>query len=189
MADELQAVRSRLGSYFDTNTNIANQCVINALCITLSGLRMGEAITSIDVVAHGDRFTVTNDGPGLLLEPRNGVPSATELMTELKACHRHPGHIGFETRICRNGLAVVNAVSKSARVVTGQGKAMVQKFSVGRPVSAFAAVDAEMTGTRIDFELDRRWIGTPQFDLPQIELAVASIGVDLSGVSFTVKDS
>lgn len=189
MADELQAVRSRVGSYFDTSGNMRNQCVLNSLCLVMSSIRMGEPVSKIEIVASGDRFSVTDDGPGLLIVSKNGIPSATEYMTELKACHRHPGHAGLEDRICGHGLATVNAISSTARVVTGTGIATMQKFSVGRPMSAPSETKAELKGTRFDFELDKRSIGGPAFDLGKLEVDIASIGVSLDGVTVTVKDS
>jgi len=190
MADELQAVRSRLGAYFDTSGSVRDQCVANATCVALSAIRMGAEITEISVVASGDKFTVTHNGPGLSVNADRGVPGAQEMMTVLGACHRHPGHTGLESTLCKSGLAAVTAISASARVVTRDGgKTMVQKYSVGRPVADFTAVDAEMEGTRLDFELDKRWAGSGAFDLSMIEMRVRSVGVDLNGVTLSFKDS
>lgn len=190
MADELQAVRARLGTYFDKGGSIKDQCVVNALCLTLAALRMGEEITEIGVVAAGEKFTVTNNGAGLPVEAAKGIPGAETMMTSLNACHKHPGHAGLEAHICKSGLAAVTAISASARVVTRNGaRTLVQKYSVGRPTGEFQQVDAEMQGTRLDFELDKRWSGGGGFDLPAIEVRVRSLGVDLEGVTFTLKDS
>lgn len=190
MADELQAVRARLGTYFDTNTSIKDQCVVNALCLTLAAVRMGEEITEIGVIAQGDSFTVTNDGDGLGVEPAKGVPGAEMMMTSIGACHKHPGHAGLDALICKSGLAAINAISATARVVTrNDGRTLVQKYSIGRPTAEFAQVGAEMSGTRLDFELDKRWSGGGDFDLAAIELRIRSLGVSLDGVTFTLKDS
>jgi len=189
--DELQAVRARLGSYYDTNKSIRDQAVVNALCIALAEVRMQAGITKIAVVAAGDKFSITTDGPPLpTLKPNKFLPDAETLMTELRSCHQHPGHAGFEANVCGHGIAVVNAISNSARVITGSGvTAQVQKYSVGQPLGGFGEVKARVNGTRLEFELDKRWSGSSAFDLAAIELHVNSIGVALGGVDLTFKDS
>lgn len=189
--EELQAVRARIGSYFDTSKSIRDQAVVNAMCLSLSEVRMQSGITKIVVVAAGDEFSITNDSIALPTDtPTKSLPDAETLMTELKACHQHPGHAGFEDLICSSGLAAVNAISASARVITGTGaKAKVQKYSVGKPLSGFTEVKAQVDGTRLDFELDKRWVGSGSFDLSAIELQVRSMGVQLDGVALTFKDS
>lgn len=188
--DELQAVRARIGSYFNTSENIKNQCALNALCLSLAEVRMSTGITRIDVVASGDRLSVSNDAPPLSIEATKTMPTAESLFTDLRSCHAHPGHAGFEAVLCKGGIATVNAISASSRIITGTGdKAMVQKFSVGKPLGGFNEVSAAVNGTRLDFELDKRWSGGGDFDLAAIEVAVRSVGVDLQGIEMTVKDS
>jgi len=189
--DELQAVRARLGSYFDINKSIRDQAVVNALCVFLAEVRMQTGITKIAVVASGDEFSITTDGPPLPTE-RAGklLPDAETIFTQLKACHAHPGQDGFSDAVRGHGIAAVNAISKTARVITGAGAtALVQKYSVGQPLGNFSEAKARVNGTRLDFELDRRWSGSGDFDLAAIELEVRSIGVALDGVELTFKDS
>lgn len=152
---------------------------------------MQTGISKIAVVASGDKFSITTDGPPLPTDKANKFfPPAEALFTELKACHKHPGHAGFEAAVCANGIAVVNAISSSARVITGSGPtAMVQKYSVGQSLGNFTEVKAKVDGTRLEFELDKRWSGSDQFDLAAIELEVRSVGVALDGVALTFKDS
>jgi len=189
--DQLQAVRSRVGSYFDSTLSVKDHCVVNALCLSLAEVRMRAGVTRIAVVANGLNFSVTNDGPALSVDrPVKGVPNVETLMTNLHACHQHPGHSGFEADMCRNGLAVVNAISNSARVITGSGStAMVQKFSVGNSLGPATEVKAEVNGNRFEFELDKRWSASDDFDLPAIEAKVRSIGVALDGVNLTFSNS
>ena len=66
---------------------------------------------------------------------------------------------------------------------------MVQKYSVGQSLGNFTEVKAKVDGTRLEFELDKRWSGSDQFDLAAIELEVRSVGVALDGVALTFKDS
>jgi len=190
--NELQAVRARIGTYFDTdkaNLSIKDQCVVNALCLSLAEVRMGAGVSRIAVVADGDNISVTNDGAALPIgQTRKGLAPAESLLTDLRACHSHPGHAGFEAALCAHGLAVVNAVSSSARIITGSGTtAMVQKYSVGKPLGPFTEANAKVNGTRLEFELDKRWSGGGKFDLPAIEVHVRSIGVALEGVQLTFK--
>ena len=161
------------------------------MCLSLSEVRMQTGITKIAVVAAGLSISVTNDAPELPTgKAGKFLPDAETLMTELKACHLHPGHAGFEDLICGSGIAAVNAISATARVITGSGStAMVQKYSVGQPVGAFSEVKAKVNGTRLDFELDKRWIDSGKFDLSAIELQIRSMGVQLDGVELTFKDS
>lgn len=189
--DELQAVRARIGSFFDTKASIRDQAVVNALCIALAEVRMQTGVTKIAVVASGDKFSITTDGPPLPIHRANKfLPDAQTLMTSLKSCHQHPGHAGFEANVCAHGIAVVNAISNSSRIITGSGvTAQVQKYSVGQPLGGFSEVKANVNGTRLDFELDKRWSGSSAFDLAAIELQVNSIGVALGGVDLTFKDS
>ena len=189
--DELQAVRARVGSYFNTDKSIRDQAVVNAMCLSLAEVRMRTGITKIAVDASGDSISVTTDGPPLPTEKANKFfPDAETLFTELKACHKHPGHAGFEAAVCANGIAVVNAISSDARIITGAGStAMVQKYSVGQPLGGFSEVKAKVNGTRLEFDLDKRWSGSDKFDLAAIELQVRSIGVALDGVALTFKDS
>lgn len=188
--DELQAVRARLGSYFDTSGSIKDQCVANAMCLALADVRMNTGVTRIEVIAHDDKITIKNDGPALPVDKsHDGIPPMEQLFTNLRACHAHSGHAGFEADLCRGGIAAVNAISNTARVVTGTGPtSMVQKFSVGRPLGGLQEVKAEVNGTRLDFELDKRW-ASGKFDLAAIELRIRSIGVVLDGVELTFKDS
>ena len=188
--EELQAVRARIGSYFNTGESIKDQCVVNSLCLSLSEVRMNTGITRIDVVASGESISIYNDAPPLAVEGTKVMPSIESLMTDLGACHAHPGHAGFEAALCKHGIATVTAISSKARVITGTGPtAMVQKFSVGKPLGPAKEAKAAVNGTRLDFELDKRWSGGGSFDLAGIEVAVHSIGVNLEGVELTFKDS
>ena len=188
--EQLQAVRSRIGSYFNTDKSIKDQCVVNALCLSLSEARMLTGISKIAVVVADDSFSITNDGTPLPIgKAEKGFGPAEALLTELEACHQHPGHTGLEALTCAHGIAVVNAISASARVITGKGTtAHVQKYSVGKPLGTFSEVKANVNGTRLDFELDKRW-ADGRFDLAAIELEVRSLGVVLDGVDLTFKDS
>lgn len=188
--EQLQAVRSRLGSYFNTDKSIKDQCVVNALCLSLSEARMRTGISKIAVVAAGDKFSITNDGSPLPTDrAEKGFGPAETLLTDLEACHRHRGHSGLEALCCPHGIAVVNAISASSRVITGSGStAHVQKYSVGQPLGNFSEVKASVNGTRLDFELDKRW-ADGKFDLSAIEVEVRSLGVVLDGVDLTFKDS
>ena len=188
--DELQVVRARLGSYFDRDTSIKDQCVVNAMCLSLADVRMQTGISKVVVVASGDSFSITNDAPPLPIDrPGQLVDTAETLMTKLHTCHKHPGHDGFDNLICASGVAAVNAISNSARVITGSGStAMVQKYSVGRPLNDFNEVKAKVNGTRLDFELDKRWTDG-DFDLSAIEAKVRSLGVLLDGVNLSFKAS
>ena len=164
--------------------------MVNALCLSLSEVRMATGITRIDVTASGDSISVYNDAPPLSIEGTKSMPSAESLFTDLRACHSHPGHAGFEEALCKSGIAVVNAISSGSRIITGTGPtALVMKFSVCKPLGGFKEAKATVNGTRLDFELDKRWAGSDKFDLAAIELAVQSIGVNLEGVELTFKDS
>ncbi len=189
-AKDLQTVRSRIGVHFDTNGNIRNQCVRAALCVSLTGAHQGE-VTTIDVVASGNEFIITDDGPGISLDALPGrEPMAQEIMSLLGGCGEHKPHPQYAELLCSTSIAEVNAISSAASLATMiDGVAWAQKYSFGEPSAPFKQVNRTSPGNRFRFELDKRYAGSDDFDFVSLDKEIRAIGLKLDSTEITFRES
>lgn len=189
-AKDLQTVRSRIGVHFDKKGNVRNQCLMAALCVSLTDAHQG-LVTEIDIVATGNEFVITDDGPGMSLESLPGRdPMAEEIMSMLGGCAEHKPHPQYAELLCTISIAEVNAISSTASVATMiDGVAWAQKYSFGEPAAPFRQVNRTSPGNRFRFELDKRFVGSDDFDFATLDEKVRSIGLKLDGTKITYRES
>ena len=189
-AKDLQTVRSRLGVHFDKKGNIRNQCLRAVMCVSLTAAHEGH-VTTIDVVADGNEFTVTDDGPGLSLDFLPGrEPIAQEMMSLIGGCAEHKPHPQYADLLCQRSIAEVGAISGTSSLVTMiNGVAWAQKYSFGVPSADFKKVKRESPGSRFRFDLDKRYAGSKPFDFDALEKEIRSIGLKLEGTELNFSKS
>ncbi len=189
-AKDLQLVRSRVGVHFDRDGNIRNQCLQAVLCVALCDAHQG-LVSNISIVASGNEFTVTDDGPGLSLKALpNRDPKAQEMMTRIGACGEHKPHPQYGELLCSRSIAEVNAISTEASLVTMiDGVPWAQKYTFGADSAPFKKVNRTSPGTRFRFVLDKRYAGSEAFDFTAVDRAIRSIGLKLENTKITYDES
>ena len=188
-AKDLQTVRSRLGVHFDKKGNMRNQCLRAVLCVSLTDAHQG-LVSEIDIVASGNEFIVTDDGPGLRLDALPGRdPMAQEVMTMLGGCGEHKPHPQYAELLCGTSIAEVAAISSEASLATMiKDVAWAQKYSFGEPSAPFKQVNRTSPGNRFRFELDKRYIGGPDFDFDALDKDIRAIGLKLDGTEINYRE-
>lgn len=189
-AKDLQTVRSRIGVHFDKNGNIRNQCLRAVLCVSLTDAHQG-LVSTIDVIASGNEFIVTDDGPGLSLDALPGRdPLAQEVMSLIGGCGEHKPHPQYAELLCSTSIAEVNAISNAASLATMiDGVAWAQKYSFGEPGAPFKQVNRTSRGNRFRFELDKRYVGSADFDFNALDDEIRSIGLKLDATEINYRES
>ncbi len=185
-AKDLQSVRSRVGVHFDKKGNIPNQCLRAVLCVSLTAAHEGK-VTEINVEADGNEFIVTDNGPGLSLTALPGRrPPAEEIMSLIGACGEHKPHPQYAELLCSISIAEVAAISSTSSLATMiDGVAWAQKYSFGEPSGDFREVKRSSPGNRFRFELDKRYIGSSDFDFPAIDKEIRAIGLKLENTEIS----
>lgn len=188
-AKDLQTVRSRAGVHFDKNGNIRNQSLRAVLCVSLTDAHQG-LVTEIKVVANGNEFIVTDDGPGISLDSLPGRdPVAQEMMSLIGGCGEHKPHPQYAELLCGTSIAEVNAISCAASLATMiDGEAWAQKYSFGEPSAPFKQVNRTSPGSRFRFELDKRYAGSKPFDFEALDKEIRSIGLKLENTKITYSE-
>ncbi len=189
-AKDLQAVRSRLGVHFDTSGNLRNQCLLSVLCVSLTDAHQG-LVTAIDIVASGNEFVITDNGPGLSLEALPGRdPIAQEVMSLIGGCGEHKPHPQYAELLCSTSIAEVNAISTVATLATMiDGVAWAQKYAFGEPSAPFKQVNRTSPGNRFRFELDKRYVGSAAFDFEALDSGIRGVGLKLDATEITYRES
>lgn len=189
-AKDLQTVRSRLGVHFDKNGNVRNQCLRAALCVSLTDAHQG-LVTEIDVMANGNEIIIVDNGPGISLESLPGRESiAEETMSLIGGCGEHKPHPQYGDLLCSTSIAEVNAISSTASLATMvDGVAWAQKYTFGEAAGPFRKVDRTSPGSRFRFELDKRFVGSDDFDFVALDKEIRAIGLKLDGTNITYRDS
>ncbi len=188
-AKDLQTVRSRVGVHFDKNGNVRNQALRAVLCVSLTEAHQGN-VSEIDIVASGNEFIVTDDGPGLSLDALPGrKPMAQEIMSLLGGCGEHKPHPQYADLLCATSIAEVAAISCEASLATMiNGVAWAQKYSFGEPSADFKQVNRTSPGNRFRFDLDKRYVSGGKFDFDALDKEIRSIGLKLEGTEITYRE-
>lgn len=183
----LEAVRKRPEMYVGP-TPALTDFVFDAMCLALTEGHCGTC-TEISVHVEGTKFTVVDNGIGLSLEVgRYGMPFAEAAMTVLEACRDHKEHERLKHEFCGIGLAVVNALSKSASVVSSDGdRSFQQAYVVGTPQGDFEQLPAARPrGTVLTFEIDEAYLDDTVFDAARLRSRIEEADADLSRVKIAI---
>ena len=192
-SESLEAVRKRPGMYVGPSPDLTN-FVFEAMCLALSEGHCGSC-SSIAVRVDGAKFSVSDNGLGISLEVgSDGVSFAEAAMTILHACRDRGEHERVKRELCGAGLAAVNALSKSASVVSSNGeRSFRQTYVQGVPQSDFAELTRPLQrGTVLTFEIDEAYLAHAVFDdaelrfrIDQAEINVGEVAISIEDVSFT----
>ncbi|MEO0852721.1 MAG: hypothetical protein AAFY15_04370 [Cyanobacteria bacterium J06648_11] len=155
-----------MGSLDDPAT--CNCFITEALCDSFDRIVSGTC-TEVAIAISGDRVTVANNGPGVSMKPDDsGTPLAEKLMTALFACRHLKDNETIGNDVCRNGIAVINALSSQCTVDNKiDGRHWQQHYKRGVPDSPFVDLRATSeSGFAIQFTPDTEFIPTLSYDLP-----------------------
>ncbi|MEO1131786.1 MAG: hypothetical protein AAFX40_03670 [Cyanobacteria bacterium J06639_1] len=164
-----ESVRRRPEQYIGSlDESAACNCfIMEALCDSFDNIVSGTC-TKVDITISHDRVTVANNGSGVSMTPdNNGTPLAEKLMTALFACRHAKVNETIGNDVCRNGIAVINALSSQCTVDNKiYGRHWQQHFTRGVPDSPFADLGATSeSGFTIQFTPDVEFIPTPSYDI------------------------
>lgn len=183
----LEAVRKRHEMYVGP-TSALTDFVFDAMCLALTEAHCGTC-SEISVRVDGTKFSVLDNGLGLSLEVgRFGRPFAEAAMTVLHACRDHKEHERLKHEFCGIGLAVVNALSKSASVMSSNGeRSFKQTYIVGTPQGEFEQLPEPLPGgTVLAFEIDEAYLHDPRFDAARLRSRIEEADADFSRVQITI---
>ncbi len=184
----LEAVRKRPEMYVGTTPGLID-FVFDAMCLALTEGHCGTC-TEISVQVDGTKFTVLDNGVGLSLEVGpHGMPFAEAAMTVLGACRDHKEHERLKHEFCGIGLAVVNALSKSASVISSDGeRSFRQAYLVGMPQGDFEKMPQALPrGTVLTFEIDEAYLDDKGFDAERLRSRIEDVDADLSPVKIAIE--
>ena len=183
----LEAVRKRHEMYVGP-TPALTDFVFDAMCLALTEGHCGTC-SEIAVRVDGTTFSVLDNGLGLSLEVgRFGRPFAEAAMTVLHACRDHKEHEKLKHEFCGIGLAVVNALSKTASVMSSNGeRSFKQTYITGTPQGEFEQLpEAQPSGTVLAFEIDEAYLDDPIFDAARLRSRIEEADADFSRVKLTI---
>lgn len=136
---------------------LANHLLQEPLCVAIDDGANG-ACRKVRITLGGNGSAeIEDDGPGWSLErDAGGKTRAETYMTKLFACRAAKTDSQAGSRLCRVGLAVLNALSESCVLTIRQaGVEWQQRYVRGAAVSKFEPIGSTgSSGTRLSFQLD-----------------------------------
>lgn len=149
-------------------SGVCNCFLTEALCDTFDNIVSGTC-TEVAITISRDSVTVANNGPGVSMRrDDHGTPLAETMMTALFACRHMKANETIGKDVCRNGIAVINALSSRCSVNNKiNGQHWQQHYTQGVPDSAFTNLgETTKSGFTIQFTPDPEFIPTPSYDIP-----------------------
>ncbi|MDA7858604.1 hypothetical protein N9B37_00785 [bacterium] len=165
-----EPVRRRPEMYIGSldDPGVCNCFITEALCDSFDNIVSGQC-SEVSITISPDRVTVANNGPGVSMRrDDDGTPLAQRLMTELFACRHMKANETIGKDICRNGIAVINALSSQCTVDNKtNGQHWQQNYTQGLPTSPFVDLGTTSeSGFSIKFTPDAALIQSPSYDIP-----------------------
>lgn len=147
---------------------VANCLIIEALCDSFDQIVSGTC-TEVSVEISSAQATIVNNGLGVSMRlGTDGKPLAETMMTQLFACRHMKANEVVGKDFCRNGIAVVNALSLYCAIENRtNGQHWQQRYTRGLPDSPFKSLGTTTeTGFTIQFMPDPELIKSPAYDIP-----------------------
>lgn len=147
---------------------VANCLIIEALCDSFDQIVSGTC-TEVAIEISSAHATIINNGLGVSMRSGiDGRPLAEAMMTQLFACRQMKTNVVVGNDFCRNGIAVVNALSLYCLVENRtNGQHWQQRYTRGVPDFPFKNLGTTTkTGFTIQFMPDPELIQSPAYNIP-----------------------
>jgi hypothetical protein len=171
-----EAVRKRPGMYFGeiAEPSAKTRLLMQFACIAADAALTGRPVR-LRIEVDQDRATISDDGPGLPIEDRNGRWWPELLMTEAFGCHHERHETWVAHLFCSPGIAPSNALCAWLELETkNRGLCYRQRFERGKATPP--QIEAgEGEGLTFRFALDPEMFPDPTFDLDSVSAALAEL--------------
>ncbi|MCP3997712.1 MAG: hypothetical protein GY722_22025 [bacterium] len=184
-----EAIRYRPHVYLQGASNVRNELLLEALCLSLAEAHCGTC-SRIDVEFCGRSACVRDNGIGLSLEDDGfGRPFAEVIFTELHSCRDHKAHQELGRKLCGAGIVVTNALSEKFVVDIHTGDVHYrQSYHGGEPDGPFSVVGkTDRTGTELRFTIAEEFAGRDQIDGDALVEDIRQRDVGLSRGKLTIR--
>lgn len=169
---------------------VCNCFITESLCDSFDNIVSGTC-TEVSITISREHVTIANNGPGVSMKrDSNGTPLAETMMTALFTCRHMKANEVIGKDVCRNGVAVINALSSRCVVDNRKnGQHWQQRYLRGVPDSPFANLGpTNETGYTIQFTPDAEFIPTPTYDIEALCAWLASLRFTSGQAVLTIHD-
>lgn len=193
----LDAVRKRPGMYIGSTSKAGLHHILYEVIDNSVDEAMAEYASEISVTINDDHLIVEDDGRGIPIEDKNGVPTVNVIMTELHVGGKFDSD-AYEVSggLHGVGVSVVNALStKLVTEIKRNGFVWRQTFVYGEPqdsknVEKVREMEPdEKTGTKIKFWPDGDVFETLEYNYETVRSRIKNLAYLNPGLKLNLKDN